>query len=74
MLALRERLGGPSKGHSAEGLLDGPGARRVPPNARASSRLVPRWVPPTAGSRSISAGAFASIYRLGHGAEPEAHT
>ena len=30
--------------------------------------------PPTSGSRSISAGAFASIYRLGHGAEPESHT
>ena len=38
-LLLRERLGGPFDRPSAEGLLDGPGARRVPPNTRASSRF-----------------------------------
>ena len=47
MLALRERLHSPSTDHSAEGLLDRAGARRVPPNARPS---LPLRVSLTAGS------------------------
>ena len=53
MLALGERLHGPSTDHSAEGLLDGAGARRVPPNARPS---LPLRVPPTAGFESVVIG------------------
>jgi hypothetical protein len=66
MRARRERLDGPSTGrHSAEGLLDGGGAGRVPPNARPS---LPPKVSPTAGTWTLPTDCAAAL--LGVGVRP----